>query len=67
MLFGMVGSRHLYIEDAGGLGLWLCLGLIVLLELNALFGKLGPIASVKGVIHSSVGLTALVWAILYFL
>ena len=36
----------------------------VLLELNALFGKMGPMASVKGVIHCSVGLVAVMWAVL---
>jgi len=32
--------------------------LAVLLELNALFGKMGPMASVAGVIHLSLLLTA---------
>jgi len=67
MLFGMLGSKHLYIEDAGGLGFYLCLAVIVLLEINALIGKQGPMTSVKGVIHCSIGLTALLWALLYFL
>jgi uncharacterized membrane protein len=67
MLFGMLGSKHLYIEDAGGLGFYLCLAIIVLLEINALIGKQGPMTSVKGVIHCSIGLTALLWALLAFL
>ena len=41
--------------------------LILALEANALFGKTGPMTSVKGVIHCSVGLTAVIWALLAFL
>jgi uncharacterized membrane protein len=67
MLFGMLGSKHLFIEDAGGLGFYVCVAIILLLEVNALFGKLGPLTTIKGVIHCSVGLTALLWALLYFL
>lgn len=66
MLFGMLGSKHLYIEDVSNLGIYLCLAIIVLLEANALFGKQGPMASVKGVIHSSLALTAVLWALLAF-
>ncbi|MFT6368596.1 MAG: hypothetical protein ACJARI_004062, partial [Bacteroidia bacterium] len=40
--------------------------LIVVLQANALFGKMGPMASVKGVIHCSIALTAAVWALLAF-
>ncbi len=63
MLFGMVGSRHYYI-DASPTALYLALGLIVLLELNALFGKTGPLTTVRGVIHCSIALTAVIWLIL---
>ena len=67
MLFGMLGSKHLYIEDAGGLGFYACIALIVLLEVNAVVGKTGPMTSVKGVIHSSIALTAVIWGLLAFL
>lgn len=67
MLFGMLASKHLPVAFSTGLGLWICLLLIVALEANALFGKMGPMTSVKGVIHSSIGLTALIWALLHFL
>ena len=67
MLFGMLGSKHLYIEDAGGVGFWACIVLILVLEANALFGKTGPMTSVKGVIHCSIGLSAVIWALLAFL
>lgn len=63
MLFGMLGSKHLYI-DASDTAIYVALGLIVVLEVNALFGKMGPMASVKGVIHSSLALTIATWAIL---
>jgi uncharacterized membrane protein len=67
MLFGMLGSKHLYIEDAGGVGFWACVLVILALEANALFGKTGPMTSVKGVIHCSIGLTVVLWALLAFL
>ena len=54
MLFGMLGSKHLYIADVSSTGVYACLALIVLLELNALFGKTGPMTSVVGVIPSSI-------------
>ena len=46
MLFGMLGSKHLYIADVSMLGVASCLILILALEANALFGKLGPLTSV---------------------
>ena len=67
MLFGMLGSKHLLIEDAGGVGFWACVVVILALEANALFGKTGPMTSVKGVIHCSIGLTVLLWLLLALL
>jgi uncharacterized membrane protein len=67
MLFGMLGSKHLYIEDVSNTGLYACLAIIILLEANALFGKLGPITTIKGVIHCSLGLTVVMWALLAYL
>jgi uncharacterized membrane protein len=64
MLFGMLGSKHLFIADISNMAVWICLGIIVALEVNALVGKMGPMASVKGVIHSSLGLTVAIWAVL---
>lgn len=63
MLFGMLGSKHLFI-DASATAVYVALAVIVLLELNALFGKMGPMASVKGVVHCSIALTGAIWAIL---
>lgn len=67
MLFGMLGSKHLYIADISATGIYACLALIVALEANAIVGKMGPMASVKGVIHSSIALSAVIWAMLAFL
>ncbi len=67
MAFGMLAGPHY-----GGYGQEMCIGLyislaiIVLLELNAIKGKLGPMASVKGVIHSSLGLTLVLVLLLNF-
>jgi hypothetical protein len=42
-------------------------GIIVALEINALFGGLGPMKSVIGVIHCSLALMLAVLGILLFL
>jgi uncharacterized membrane protein len=65
MLFGMLGSKHLYI-DASPVAVYVALAIIAAVEVNALVGKLGPIATVKGVIHSSIGLTIVLWAVLQY-
>lgn len=67
MLFGMLGSKHLYIEDVSAVGFWACIVVILALEANALVGKTGPMTTVKGVIHCSLGLTVVLWALLAFL
>ncbi|MDH4041944.1 MAG: urate hydroxylase PuuD [Gammaproteobacteria bacterium] len=59
MLLGMLGSFHgtgqasYLITEGVSIGLVTVIALIVLLELNAIFGKLGPMATVRGVIHMS--------------
>ena len=65
MLFGMLASKHLPMASSST-AFFICLGIIILLEVNALVGKTGPMTSVKGVVHCSLGLTALLWAILHF-
>ncbi|NNF15869.1 MAG: antitermination protein NusG [Gammaproteobacteria bacterium] len=74
MLFGMLASKHGGYSVAGfdtmsfgDLGFLIPLVLIVLLQANAMFGKVGPMASVKGVIHSSLGLTAVLFLLVHFL
>ena len=51
----------------GDMGFVIALAIIILLEVNAIVGKTGPIASVKGVIHFSLLLTAVVFGIVHFL
>jgi len=67
MLLGMLGSKHLYIADLSSTGLVAGVVLILAVEANALFGKTGPMTSVVGVIHCSIALTAVLWALLAFL
>lgn len=49
------------------LGLWICIALILALEANALFGKTGPMTSVKGVIHCSIGLALVMYGLIAYL
>lgn len=67
MLLGMLGSKHLYIADISNTGLIAACALIVLLEINAIMGRMGPMASVVGVVHLSLVLAGVVWALLAFL
>ena len=59
MLLFMISHSHYILGpgDLSTLGMWIGLALIILIEANAIWGKTGPIASVKGVIGSSVALT----------
>jgi len=75
MAFGMLASPHGaewgpsligYGSPLGGLDLMICLAIIAALEVNGLIGKQGPMASVKGVIHGSLTLTAILFGILYY-
>ena len=66
MLLGMLASKHLPMNGTET-GLYAALGLIVVLEANALFGGLGPMKSVTGVIHSSLALTLVVFGLLNYL
>ncbi len=75
MAFGMIASPGHFVGSAnvgyGGLnadmGLWLSIVIILLLEANALFGKQGPMTTVKGVISSSMVLTAVFVAVIELL
>jgi uncharacterized membrane protein len=62
MLFAMLAGPHYaghgYGTAVGGTGLIAALVVIGMLEANAIKGRLGPIASVRGVIVSSLVLTA---------
>ena len=74
MAFGMLARPHAsqwggsgYGTGVGGIDLIVCIVIIAALEVNALMGKQGPMASVKGVIHASLGLTVVLFGILYYL
>lgn len=77
MLFFMGSSMHLA-SASGGLGhgpvmgaqstgLIVALVIIAVLEANAIFGKQGPMTTVRGVIVSGLVLTAVLWAALSLL
>ena len=69
MAYFMVASAHKgsqYSTEGLSMGLWVALAIVILLEVNALMGKQGPLATVKGVIHCSILLTAILALILYF-
>jgi len=64
MAYCMLASPHMGYDagnllsaDGGGTALYAVLALIAALEVNAIVGKQGPMTTVKGVIHSSLGLT----------
>ncbi len=63
MLFFMLGASHLLfpVTDSSNVMLYwgLILALVGAIELNAIFGKPGPIATVKGVVTCSFALTAI--------
>ncbi len=79
MLFFMGASGHLNgtgrdlllnVGDGSGvsaLAFALALLIIAALELNAIFGKTGPMTSVKGVIHCGIGLAAALLAVIELL
>jgi len=69
MLFFMGSSAH---YSHGGLdgnttALIVSLVIIAVLQLNAIFGKQGPMTTVKGVIASGFGLTAVLWGVVALL
>lgn len=69
MLFFMGSSAHM---PHGGIAsgiIALIVGLVVILliELNAIFGKQGPLTTVRGVIASGLVLTAIMWGIVAWL
>lgn len=79
MLYGMLASGHglsgatdsagrttLMAEDGMGLGFIAALVIVLLLQANAMFGKIGPLQTVKGVIHCSLALTAVVFGLVHF-
>ena len=71
MLLGMMGSFHgtgaaSYGVNSLPLGFWIVMALILALEANAIWGKTGPMTTVKGVIHCSIALTVVFLALMQF-
>jgi hypothetical protein len=65
MLLGMLGSGKLALGGTDT-GLYAAMGLIVLLEANALFGGQGPMKSVVGVVHCSLALALVIFGLLNY-
>lgn len=76
MVFFMASSVHL--SAANGLGhgmignasmtaLVVALAIVAVLELNAIFGKQGPMTTVRGVVVSGLALTGVLWAVVAML
>ena len=65
MLFLMGSSAHYSHGGFGDSMVALVVGLVIIaaLELNAIFGKQGPMTTVRGVIVSSLVLTAVFWGL----
>jgi uncharacterized membrane protein len=72
MAFGMLAGPHFIGGQGYGfatptLGWWLAIAVVLALEVNALVGKQGPMTTVRGVISSSLVLTAVLVLILEML
>ena len=76
MLFLMGSSTHLsstsglghgMVGSAGMTALIVALVIVAALQLNAIFGKQGPLTTVRGVIVSGFMLTGVLWAVLELL
>ena len=65
MLFFMGSSAHYAHGGLNGNTTALIVALVIIaaLELNAIFGKQGPMTTVRGVISSGLALTAVLWAV----
>jgi len=71
MLFFMGSSTHMpngMVNDASNMTALIAIMVVIFaLEANALFGKPGPMASVTGVIHCGLGLTAVLYGLMVVL
>ena len=69
MAYFMLASAHKKgsMASLSDTGLYAALAIVIVLELNAIFGKQGPMASVTGVIHCSLALTAVLALALVFI
>jgi uncharacterized membrane protein len=68
LLFFMGASRHLNIGMGENVNPLVAMGvvsaIIVLIEINAIKGKMGPLTTVKGVIHCGLGLLVVLYGLL---
>jgi len=69
MTFCMLAGPHFagYGMGIGSMAMWAALCVVAVLEVNALMGKQGPMTTVRGVIVSSLVLTAVIIGILVFM
>ena len=74
MLFFMVASHqmgysaeNLLSSNGNDGGLWLAIAIVLAVEANAIWGKMGPITSIRGVIYCGLVLTAVLYCITLFL
>ena len=70
MLWFMGSSAHMptgMLTNASTAALGIVLAIILLLEVNAIFGKQGPMQSVVSVIHLGIALTAVLYGVMILL
>jgi uncharacterized membrane protein len=74
MLMGMLGSGHgagsdilIPVSSQVSAGFLIAAAVVVAIELNGIFGKMGPMASVRGVIHCGLALTVVLFGVMYFI
>ena len=70
MVYFMLASAHKgsqYSTEGLSTGLWIAIAIIILLEINALIGKQGPMTKVVGVIHGSIALTVVLALVLHYI
>lgn len=69
MAFCMLAGPHFagYGMGTGSMAMWAALAVVAALEINGLIGKQGPMATVRGVIVSSLVLTAIIIGMLVFM
>jgi uncharacterized membrane protein len=68
MLFFMASSTHFShgLISPGMTALIIALIIIAILEANAIFGKQGPLTTIRGVVTAGIVLTAVLWAVVQF-
>ena len=76
MLFGMLASKHgSFSANAGGMqpmsfsdfGFLVALVIVILIALNGVFGQLWKMAGIRGALHLSFVLTAVLYGLIHFL